>query len=274
MVCLWSARSETRRCKKHSLGRAWCKRPVHGQISRKPFLSWQRAGFPMAPVCSCERGPGVSGSRAVQVLAQVTRRPHIILWQLLCLLFAAGGHQQPLPARILLVAGPCRLSLLGSQRQQQLSTHSPLATSVSAPCCWSFPAAALSHSGPVWLQLFSANGSKWKHRATVLTSSFKIHWALQGKHPANCAEQQDTKELKERLKFEFVGWNAFVVCLWSARSETRAVRSTRSGELGASVQSMDRSAENLSRQQSLRRAVLGLPVMARGRVPHGPCLQL
>ena len=53
-----------------------------------------------------------------------------------------------------------------------------------------------------------------------------------------------------------------------------AVRSTRSGELGASVQSMGRSAENLSRQQSLRRAVVGSPVVAKGRVPHGPCLQL
>ena len=38
----------------------------------------------------------------------------------------------------------------------------------------------------------------------VLTSSFKIHWALHGKHPAKCTEQQNTKELKERLKFEFV----------------------------------------------------------------------
>ena len=38
----------------------------------------------------------------------------------------------------------------------------------------------------------------------VLISSFKIHWALHGKRPANCAEQQNTKELKERLKLEFV----------------------------------------------------------------------
>ena len=73
----------------------------------------------MALVCSCERGPGVSGSKAVQVLAQVTQRPHILLWQLLCLLFAAGGHQQPLPTRIFLVAAPGRSSLLGSQRQRQ-----------------------------------------------------------------------------------------------------------------------------------------------------------
>ena len=123
------------------------------------LLSWQGAGFPMALVCSCERGPGVSGSKAVQVLAQVTQRPHILLWQLLCLLFAAGGHQQQPPTRILLVAAPSRLLLLGSQRQQQLSTHLPLAASASAPRCWSFPAAALSHSGPVWLQLFCANGS-------------------------------------------------------------------------------------------------------------------
>ena len=35
------------------------------------LLSWQGAGFPMALVCSCERGPGVSGLKAVQVLVQV-----------------------------------------------------------------------------------------------------------------------------------------------------------------------------------------------------------
>ena len=38
----------------------------------------------------------------------------------------------------------------------------------------------------------------------VLISSFKILWALHGKLPANRTEQQNTKELKERLEFEFV----------------------------------------------------------------------
>ena len=78
-----------------------------------------------------------------------------------------------------------------------LHTSSFGAASVCAPRCWSFPAAALSHSGPVWLQLFRANGNKWKHRAMVLISSFKIHWALHGKLPATWTEQQNTKELEK-----------------------------------------------------------------------------
>ena len=57
VVCLWSARSETRRCQKHSLGRAWCKRPVHGQISRKPLATARLAES--SPWSSCRsRGQG------------------------------------------------------------------------------------------------------------------------------------------------------------------------------------------------------------------------
>ena len=158
VLCSWGACSETCRCQKHLIGRAWCKRPVHGQISRKllatarlaessPWFSCRGEGqgspWPLsavvgeaqvflAPGIFSGAGAAVAGCQLLTLRCGCLRRPqasplstHPPLAQFWCPFPAAGAYQLQ-ATRILLLAAPGRSLLLGAQRQQR-SAHPALA---------------------------------------------------------------------------------------------------------------------------------------------------
>ena len=214
---------------------------------------------------SCSRGgAGACAGR------RRPRCPRILLWRSFDVCSLVAGASRLQATRILPLAAPGRSLRLGAQTQQR-STHPPLALHLCLLLVAGASQLRLCLTAPFAASAFCASGSKWKHGAMVLTSSFKIHWALHGKHPANCAEQQNTKEVKERLKF------AFVKCFRGLLVE-RTVRNASLSEALARASLVQASSPWTDQQKTprdiMRPAVLGSPVVAGGRVPHGPCLQL